>query len=110
MLVKQTDPGGRLRGRRLLGHGRGRGPRQADAEVPGPLLVHAPQGHGKVDERAPRPRQTTTQRRARTGKIDIKGVVAAAKAGVEMHYIEDESAGVLAQLPESLRFLAAFKG
>jgi hypothetical protein len=40
-----------------------------------------------------------------TGKIDIKGVVAAgAKAGVEMHYIEDESADVLTQVPKSMAY------
>lgn len=40
-----------------------------------------------------------------TGKIDIKGVVAAgAKAGVEMHYIEDESADVLSQVPKSMAY------
>jgi sugar phosphate isomerase/epimerase len=40
-----------------------------------------------------------------TGKIDIKGVVAAgAKAGVEMHYIEDESSSVLTQVPQSMAY------
>ena len=40
-----------------------------------------------------------------TGKIDIKGIVAAgAKAGVEMHYIEDESADVLSQVPKSMAY------
>ena len=40
-----------------------------------------------------------------TGKIDIKGVVAAgAKAGVEMHFIEDESADVLSQVPKSMAY------
>ena len=40
-----------------------------------------------------------------TGKIDIKGIVAAgAKAGVEMHYIEDESPDVLAQVPQSMAY------
>ena len=35
-----------------------------------------------------------------TGSIDIKGVVAAgAAAGVEMHYLEDESPDVLTQVP-----------
>jgi sugar phosphate isomerase/epimerase len=40
-----------------------------------------------------------------TGKIDIKGIVAAgAKAGVEMHYIEDESPDVLTQVPQSMAY------
>ena len=40
-----------------------------------------------------------------TGKIDIKGVVAAgARAGVEMNYIEDESPDVLTQVPRSVAF------
>jgi sugar phosphate isomerase/epimerase len=40
-----------------------------------------------------------------TGSIDIKGIVAAgAKAGVQMHYIEDESPDVLTQVPESVAF------
>jgi sugar phosphate isomerase/epimerase len=40
-----------------------------------------------------------------TGKIDIKGIVAAgAKAGVEMHYIEDESSSVLTQVPQSMAY------
>jgi sugar phosphate isomerase/epimerase len=40
-----------------------------------------------------------------TGKIDIKGIVAAgAKAGVEMNYIEDESPDVLAQVPQSMAY------
>jgi sugar phosphate isomerase/epimerase len=40
-----------------------------------------------------------------TGQIDIKGVVAAgAKAGVEIHYIEDESANPAGQIPKSVAF------
>ncbi|HEY8232930.1 MAG: sugar phosphate isomerase/epimerase family protein [Vicinamibacterales bacterium] len=40
-----------------------------------------------------------------TGSIDIKGVVAAgAAAGVEMHYLEDESAAVLSQVPSSVAY------
>jgi sugar phosphate isomerase/epimerase len=40
-----------------------------------------------------------------TGTIDIKGIVAAsAKAGVEMHYIEDESPDVLSQVPKSVAY------
>jgi hypothetical protein len=40
-----------------------------------------------------------------TGKIDIKGVVAAgAAAGVEMHYLEDESPDVLTQVPQSVAY------
>jgi hypothetical protein len=40
-----------------------------------------------------------------TGSIDIKGIVAAgAAAGVEMHYLEDESAAVLSQVPSSLAY------
>lgn len=40
-----------------------------------------------------------------TGQIDIKGIVAAgAKAGVEMHYLEDESPDVLTQVPKSAAF------
>jgi sugar phosphate isomerase/epimerase len=43
-----------------------------------------------------------------TGRIDIKGIVAAgAKAGVDMHYIEDESPAVLSQVPQSLAFYRA---
>jgi len=40
-----------------------------------------------------------------TGEIDIKGIVAAgAKAGVEIHYLEDESPDVLAQVPQSVAY------
>jgi sugar phosphate isomerase/epimerase len=40
-----------------------------------------------------------------TGLIDIKGIVAAgAKAGVEIHYLEDESPDVLTQVPRSVAF------
>jgi len=40
-----------------------------------------------------------------TGAIDIKGVVAAgAKAGVEIHFIEDESPDVLSQVPRSAAY------
>ncbi len=40
-----------------------------------------------------------------TGSIDIKGVVAAgAAAGVEMHYLEDESPDVLSQVPQSVAY------
>jgi sugar phosphate isomerase/epimerase len=40
-----------------------------------------------------------------TGAIDIKAVVAAgAEAGVELHYIEDESPAVLTQVPQSIAY------
>ena len=40
-----------------------------------------------------------------TGSIDIKGIVAAgAAAGVEIHYIEDESPAVLTQVPQSVAY------
>lgn len=40
-----------------------------------------------------------------TGQIDIKGVVAAGEtAGVEVHYIEDESANPVGQIPQSVAF------
>ena len=40
-----------------------------------------------------------------TGQIDIKGVVAAgAKAGVELHFIEDESADPVAHIPQSVAY------
>ena len=40
-----------------------------------------------------------------TGLIDIKGIVAAgAAAGVEMHYLEDESPDVLTQVPQSMAY------
>ncbi len=40
-----------------------------------------------------------------TGSIDIKGIVAAgAAAGVEIHYLEDESPNVLAQVPQSVAY------
>jgi sugar phosphate isomerase/epimerase len=40
-----------------------------------------------------------------TGSIDIRGIVAAgAAAGVEIHYIEDESPNVLTQVPQSLAY------
>jgi sugar phosphate isomerase/epimerase len=40
-----------------------------------------------------------------TGAIDIKGVVAAGSAaGVEIHFIEDESAAVLTQVPQSIAY------
>jgi sugar phosphate isomerase/epimerase len=43
-----------------------------------------------------------------TGQIDVKGVVAAgAKAGVEIHYIEDESADPAGQIPKSVAFYKA---
>jgi sugar phosphate isomerase/epimerase len=40
-----------------------------------------------------------------TGKLDIKGIVAAgARAGVEINYIEDESPDVLTQVPQSVAY------
>jgi sugar phosphate isomerase/epimerase len=40
-----------------------------------------------------------------TGVIDIKGIVAAgAAAGVEIHYLEDESPDVLTQVPQSVAY------
>jgi sugar phosphate isomerase/epimerase len=46
-----------------------------------------------------------------TGQIDWSAVLAAANAaGVERHYVEDESADVLTQLPQSLRFLSSLQG
>ena len=40
-----------------------------------------------------------------TGVIDIKGIVAAGPAaGVEIHYLEDESADVLTQVPQSVAY------
>ncbi len=40
-----------------------------------------------------------------TGQIDIKGVVAAgAAAGVELHFIEDESADPVAHIPQSVAY------
>jgi len=40
-----------------------------------------------------------------TGTIDIKGVVAAGPAaGVEIHYLEDESPDVLTQVPKSMAY------
>lgn len=40
-----------------------------------------------------------------TGLIDIKGIVAAAAAaGVEMHYLEDESPDVMTQVPQSVAY------
>jgi sugar phosphate isomerase/epimerase len=40
-----------------------------------------------------------------TGVIDIKGIVAAgAAAGVEIHYLEDESPDVLSQVPQSMAY------
>lgn len=43
-----------------------------------------------------------------TGQIDIKGIVAAgAAAGVEVHYLEDESPDVLTQVPKSVAFYKA---
>jgi len=45
-----------------------------------------------------------------TGQIDWKALLLAANAaGVERHYIEDESAVALTQIPESLAFLAGLK-
>ena len=45
-----------------------------------------------------------------TGQIDWKAVLAAANAaGVERHFIEDESPAVMEQVPESLKFLAGLK-
>ena len=43
-----------------------------------------------------------------TGQIDIKGIVAAGpKAGVEMHFIEDESANPAGQIPKSVAYYKA---
>ncbi len=43
-----------------------------------------------------------------TGLIDIKGIVAAGvAAGVEVHYLEDESPDVLTQVPKSVEFYKA---
>jgi len=43
-----------------------------------------------------------------TGVIDIAGVVAAgAEAGIEIHYLEDESPDVLTQVPKSVAFYRA---
>jgi sugar phosphate isomerase/epimerase len=43
-----------------------------------------------------------------TGTIDIKGIVAAgAAAGVEIHYLEDESPDVLRQVPKSVAYYRA---
>jgi sugar phosphate isomerase/epimerase len=40
-----------------------------------------------------------------TGQIDIKGIVAAGpKAGVEVHFIEDESADPVGQIPKSVAY------
>jgi sugar phosphate isomerase/epimerase len=40
-----------------------------------------------------------------TGSIDIKGIVAAGpKAGIEIHYLEDESPDVLTQVPRSVAY------
>jgi sugar phosphate isomerase/epimerase len=40
-----------------------------------------------------------------TGQIDVKGIVAASpKAGVEIHYIEDESADPVGQIPKSVAY------
>ncbi len=39
------------------------------------------------------------------GQIDLKGVVSAGKkAGVEVHYLEDESADPVGQIPRSVAF------
>jgi sugar phosphate isomerase/epimerase len=44
------------------------------------------------------------------GMIDWRNVLGAAqKAGVERHFVEDEHPEALAQIPQSLRFLAAFR-
>ena len=75
--------GRRLRGRRLLGGLRGRRPGRAHEEVPGPRLVHAPQGHGEGH----RARlgggalARTSNVVLGTGQIDIKGIVAAGAEG-----------------------------
>jgi sugar phosphate isomerase/epimerase len=43
-----------------------------------------------------------------TGVVGIAGVVAAgAQAGVEVHYLEDESPDVLTQVPKSVAFYRA---
>jgi sugar phosphate isomerase/epimerase len=40
-----------------------------------------------------------------TGQLDVKGIVAAGpKAGVEINYLEDESAGPVANIPKSVAF------
>jgi sugar phosphate isomerase/epimerase len=40
-----------------------------------------------------------------TGQIDVRGIVAAGKkAGVEIHYLEDESADPVGQIPKSVAF------
>lgn len=46
-----------------------------------------------------------------TGQIEWRAVLEAANAaGVERHYIEDESAAVMEQVPRSLKFLAGLEG
>ena len=40
-----------------------------------------------------------------TGQIDVKGVLAAGPdAGVEMHFLEDESATPVGQIPKSVAY------
>ena len=40
-----------------------------------------------------------------TGQMDVKGILAAgAKAGVELHYLEDESADPAGQIPKSVAY------
>ena len=45
-----------------------------------------------------------------TGQVDWPSVLrAAVKSGTEVYYIEDESPDPLAQIPQSLKYLAALK-
>ena len=43
-----------------------------------------------------------------TGQMDVKGILAAAaQAGVELHYLEDESADPVGQIPKSVAYYKA---
>lgn len=58
-----------------------------------------------VDPRSEKARSEDANAVLGTGQIDIKGVVAAsATAGVEMHFIEDESADPVGRIPQSVAY------
>jgi hypothetical protein len=55
---------------------------------------------GKDDLRRPEARVVLG-----TGQLDVKGIVAAGSAaGVEIHYLEDESADPIANIPPSVKY------
>ena len=93
-------------------HGGGN-PVDAVREVPGTLPVHAPEGHEKGHQGG-RPdaetRRTTRASCSATGWSTSRASFGAAnKAGVKIHFIEDEHPQSEKQIPRSLEYLASLK-